>query len=169
MENGGKIKKKNYEGHLQPTQSPIFEQLNTFCSDTNRILPLDVCNLRDIRRNRLTFILHHLLQSEREKKTLTAGTNFPWNSSTTIKLMESSSFSSTVKKQNKNKNMLIQVCCNLCKQWGFKLKVKLDKQAHRFLPISIFSIYSLGATGPLDVSFAFLYSKRESICLVSLS
>lgn len=92
VENGGKIKKKNWECHLQPTQSPIFEQLNTVGSDTDRVLPLDVRHLRDAGRNKLRLTTHHLLQ---EEKLLTAGTNFPWNSSTTIKLIESSSFSSS--------------------------------------------------------------------------
>lgn len=60
----GKSNQENLGGHLQPTQSPIFEQINAIGSNTDRILPLDVRHLGDIRRNTSTLIVHHLLRWE---------------------------------------------------------------------------------------------------------
>lgn len=96
----GKSNQENLGGHLQPTQSPIFEQINAIGSNTDRILPLDVRHLGDIRRNTSTLIVHHLLRWE---NLLTAGTNFPWNSSTTTKFIQSSSLSSSSVKEKKKK------------------------------------------------------------------
>lgn len=52
----GRSSKENLGGHLQPTQSPIFEQLDAIGSNTDRILPLDVRHLGDTRRNTSTWM-----------------------------------------------------------------------------------------------------------------